>query len=656
MTRPITPEDLWNLSRVGQPEPGPDGSFAVVPVTRHDGDDGDALTRLYRIDLDGTTTALTGDAASSTSPVISPDGSRVAFLRPAGDAGKPQVHVMPLGGGEAECLTDLPLGAVGLRWLPDASALVAIVPLLRGHPSVDVTLQERDRRDEVGEEPVVTEDRVYRFWKKWLAGGEIHHVFRIDLEGDAVDLTAGFESVLGYEPTIDELAVRPDGTEVIFSALVALDADQHQTALFRVSIDGSDVRRVTDEPVAHERRPRFSPDGGRLLYGRQPEWDFYADRSRLMIRDLVTGDEQELIEGWDRNPTGWEFDGSGRIVLGADDDGRYRLFSMADGDAAPVAIDLPHSAHGARPAGERLWCRTESLAAPPEVAEVSTGLRTGFNDDLLGELELGAVADLTFEGADGEQIQTFVVYPPGFDSSRTWPLVHDIHGGPHGASGDTWHWRWNAQVFAAGGYVVATVNFHGSTGWGDRFTRSIRGAWGDKPSTDVLAATDYLIGLGFIDENRMAITGGSYGGYLVTWLTGITDRFAAAICHAGVNDLLGQWASDITAGREKSIGGVPWESMDDVMRWSPLARTHAMSTPTLVVHGELDYRVVVTQGLVLYGVLKHKGVPARLVYYPDEGHWIERRSNSLHWYGEFMAWLDRWIGEGSNQLPDRLAE
>jgi dipeptidyl aminopeptidase/acylaminoacyl peptidase len=188
------------------------------------------------------------------------------------------------------------------------------------------------------------------------------------------------------------------------------------------------------------------------------------------------------------------------------------------------------------------------------------------------------------------------------------------------------------------------VNFHGSDSFGDDFTRSIRGAWGDKPTVDIMAATDYLIGQGFIDEDRMAIAGGSYGGYLVSWIMGHTDRFACAVCHAGVTDLLGQWASDITAGREKAIGGTPWEDMDGVLKWSPLAHTVGMNTPTLVVHGELDYRVVVTQGLTLYGILKQKGVEARLVYYPDEGHWIEKPLNSIHWYGEFMGWLQRYIG------------
>jgi dipeptidyl aminopeptidase/acylaminoacyl peptidase len=191
---------------------------------------------------------------------------------------------------------------------------------------------------------------------------------------------------------------------------------------------------------------------------------------------------------------------------------------------------------------------------------------------------------------------------------------------------------------------VASVNFHGSSSWGQAFAESIRGAFGDLPTADVIAATDHLVGLGFIDESRMAIAGGSYGGYLAAWITGRTDRFRCSVVHAGVTDLVGQWASDLTAGREEAVGGVPWENLDAVEAWSPTANMADVTTPTLVIHGELDYRVVVTQGLLWYGMLKAKGVPARLVYFRDEGHWIEQRHNALLWWGEVLGWLTRWVG------------
>jgi dipeptidyl aminopeptidase/acylaminoacyl peptidase len=295
-----------------------------------------------------------------------------------------------------------------------------------------------------------------------------------------------------------------------------------------------------------------------------------------------------------------------------------------------------------------VWCHHTSLSQPEDVAIAADGAVrriTEFNATILAEIELGRVDEIRFPGGDGDEIQMFLIYPRDFDPKRQWPLVHDIHGGPHGVSGDMWHWRWNPHVFASPGYVVAAVNFHGSSSWGNEFAKSIHGTWGDLPTRDVEAATDHLVATGYIDPKRMAIAGGSYGGYLVSWLIGQTDRYAAAICHAGVTNLLGQWATDLTYGRHVSFGGHPWDpdGLANTHRWSPTDHSMEWRTPTLVVHGEQDYRVVITQGLELYGILRGKGVPARLVYYPDEGHWILKPQNSLHWYSEFLGWLERWL-------------
>lgn len=259
------------------------------------------------------------------------------------------------------------------------------------------------------------------------------------------------------------------------------------------------------------------------------------------------------------------------------------------------------------------------------------------------DLALGEVEELRFPGADGAEVQAFLVHPPvGVEGGSPPPLLHNVHGGPHGVVLDSWHWRWNVQVMAAAGFLVASVNFHGSSSWGQEFAASIHGAWGDRPAADVLGLTDLLVEEGRVDPRRMAVAGGSYGGYLVTWLTTLTERFAAAVCHAGVTDLLGQWASDLTYGRERSVGGVPWEDLEAVLRWSPAAHVAGVTTPTLVVHGARDERVVPSQGLLWYGLLKAKGVPTRLVWFPEQGHWVERRADALLWWEEVLGWVRRW--------------
>jgi dipeptidyl aminopeptidase/acylaminoacyl peptidase len=279
-------------------------------------------------------------------------------------------------------------------------------------------------------------------------------------------------------------------------------------------------------------------------------------------------------------------------------------------------------------------------------ATSGTGLErlTRFTEPVTAGFGVGEVRELRFEGAYGESVQMFVVLPPGYQEGRKYPLVQQIHGGPHAASGDTFHFRWSSHAFAAPGYVVALVNFQGSTSWGQDFAKRILGGWGDRPFQDVMRATDTLVQSGLVDEQRMAAAGGSYGGYMASWIEGHTDRFKCIVNHAGVYDTLSQYASDVTQGRAQSFGGEPWDGIEAIDRWNPARFATGFKTPMLVLHGERDFRVPVTQGLECYGVLKAKGVPARLVYFPDENHWVLKPRNSLLWYREVLGWLERFLG------------
>jgi dipeptidyl aminopeptidase/acylaminoacyl peptidase len=645
MARPITAEDLWSLKRVGQPEHVPGTTNVVVPVVAYR-EDAKAHSTIYSIDRAGRTQRLTSGDRSSTSPAPSPEGTRIAFLGSIGDE-PAQVYVMSLAGGEAFKVSDLPLGASSVTWMPDGDALIVSAPLLRGHPSVEATTDEQEARKDATR-PFATEDRIFRHWKKWLVDGRIDHLFRIDLgDESAHHLTPGLDRLMALEDVGESITVTPDGQWVIFTLDDYPDPWEHMRfSLHRVPTMGGDIERIPTGESVQQYRPRVSPDGSTLVYGVQYEHAYYADLVRIVSHHLPTGAEEVLTAAWDRSAGGWEFIDDDALVFHAEDEGRVRIFTLAMDGGSPIPQTSTGSNHGPRVGLDCYWHRHESMAAPAEIAVTCSGttaIVSTFNDAALAELALRPAKEVTFEGADGAQIQAFVVEPPDFHEAAMWPLLHNVHGGPHNGVMDNWHWRWNPQVMAAAGYVVISVNFHGSSSFGDAFTRSIRGSWGDRPAIDIEAATDHMLSLGTIDPDRIAIAGGSYGGYLVTWITTLTDRYAAAICHAGVTDLLGQYASDHTEGRDIAMGGTPWEDMDAVNRWSPMTHTHDVVTPTLVIHGELDYRVVITQGLTLYGLLKAKGVPTRLVYYSDEGHWIERRDNALHWWGEFLGWLDRFV-------------
>ena len=653
--RPLTAEDLWKVARVGGPVPTPDGRV-VVPVTTYDLETNKGKTRLWLVPGEGgEPRPLTSEEHASTEPAVSPDGRWISFLRTRGEE-KPQLHIMPLDGGEAERLTDLPLGVVDPRWFPDGTKVAFISMLLEEAPTPEGTkgLLEKRAKDPV--KAHVTEDRVYRYWDRWLTEGEKPHIFVLDLATrrmtDATPQGTGWFDLMDPCGQYD---ISPDGTEIAFAANSSRPPHQLlRWAIYTAPASGKGpVTCLTPEGTPPKSadfwRPRYSPDGKSIYYGMQRDPYFYADKVRIVRHDRASKTHTVLTEDWDRSPAAWELAKDGTVILEAEDRGRVLLFAMPAGGGTPNPLTEQGTVSGLKIGRDgRVYFTLQTISAAPEATSIRLDgkeLRklTGFNDALLSEVALGEVREIEFAGADGNRVQMFVVLPPGFDPKRKWPLVHVIHGGPHGIAGDNFHFRWNPQAFAAPGYVVACVNFHGSTSWGQDFAAVIQGGHGDKPYTDIMRATDFLLETGYIDEKRMAATGGSYGGYLVCWIAGQTGRFACLINHAGVFDLIAEYASDITQGRHQAYGGEPWDRLDAIDRWNPARFARGFTTPMLVIHGERDYRVPHTQALAVYNIYKAKGVDARLLFFPDENHWVLKPRNSLVWNREVHAWLKRYL-------------
>ena len=651
--RPITAEDLWKLVRVGSLAPAPSG--IVVAVTAYDMEQNRGRSRLWLVPREGEPHALTSDEASSTDPAVSPDGRKIAFARCRGEE-RPQLHVLSLDGGEAEQLTDMPLGIFDPRWLPDGKRIAFGALLYSDAPTPEGTKDLAERRAKDPVKVHVTEDRLYRFWDRWLTGGEVPHLFVLDLETRSLaDLTPAGAGWFDFMEPGGQYDIAPDGSEIVFVANSS-ESPHHlrRWAVFTAPTSGKGPVRCltpvgTPPNSSDAHRPRYTPDGRGIVYGVQRDPYFYADRVRLMRYDRAAGTHTAMTESWDRSPTAWEFLPDGTLVIEAEDRGRTSLFTWKSGDAEPRLIRQGGTI-GSLEIGRdgRLYFTLQTLSTPAEAASClpdgsDLRMHTSFNAPLLSEIAMGEVREMVFEGAGGDPVQMYVVLPPGFDPKKQYPLVHVIHGGPHAIAGDNFHYRWNPQVFAAPGYVVATVNFHGSTSWGQEFAACIQGGHGDKPLIDIERATDALLETGFIDAKRMAATGGSYGGYMVCWIAGNSDRYRCLVNHAGVFDLLAEYASDVTQGRHQAYGGEPWNNLDAIDRWNPARFAKGFSSPMLVIHGERDYRVPHTQALAVYNVYKAKGLDARLVFFPDENHWILKPKNSLVWNQDVHRWLAKYL-------------
>jgi dipeptidyl aminopeptidase/acylaminoacyl peptidase len=660
LARPLTPEDLWAMDRAADPAVSPDGSQVVFTVTRYSVDENKGDSDLWLVPADGSAPPrrLTWNPGTDSSAAWSPDGKSLAFISKRGDA-PPQIYLLNLAGGEAQPVTKLPVGAQKPRWLADGKRIAFLASTwsdLNGDWTAVQKRLDEQKGDKV--QARISDTRLLRFWDEYRTDGRVNHVFTVDLASREVkDLTPGLRRSMAYLSPDDSWDIAPDGSEVAYS--VNVTEAPYQTLNFDVFVQAAgqtaEARNITADNPATDGGPRYSPDGRWIVYGRTRRPDVDPDFVRLARYDRQSREIRFLATDWDAQPDGWIFTPDGKTLLfSAQEKGRSHLYALpVDGQpAAPRLLARGGTIGGVDAGGSRIVFLRQSLQSPADLFAVTLdGLEgseprrlTSLNAERLAGVELGTVGEATFEGAGGDQVHMFLVYPPGFDPKKKWPLLHVLHGGPYGASMDDFHYRWNAALFASRGYVVAMVNFHGSTGYGQAFEESILGDHGGKPFEDVMKATDWLVAQGYIDPAKMAAAGSSYGGYLVNWILGHTDRFAALVTHAGVFDLMAQFASDDTYGRPNNYGSAPWTDPEKLASSSPSYFAKNFKTPTLILHGERDYRVPVTQGINLFGVLQGKGVPARIVIFPDENHWVLKPQAALLWWKEVFGWLNRYLG------------
>ena len=653
--RPFTASTMMQLQRLADPQISPDGKWVAFTVQSVDVAANSKPMQIWIVPLDGgAPRQITRDGTANQRARWSPDSKRIAYV--SDRSGSSQIWLMDPDGGNATQVTNVSTEADGVLFSPDGKNLLftsEVYPECGADDGCNKKLLDAERASKV--KARIYTALLYRHWTHWQGKTRSHLLVAPVTGGAARDLTPGDRDVPPFSlGGPDDYAVSPDGKEVCYSMNAdPVPATSTNSDLFAVSIAGGQAVRITTTPGG-DSSPQYSPDGKYLAWRAQFRAGYESDRWRLMVLERATGNVTNLTENLDRwvNSFTWSPD-SRALFFTVEDRGRQgidmvpvtggelRVVAHADG----VLDDMQLTRDG-----KTMVYTQHSAVAPVEIYRASSAggqpaALAHLNDGVLNASQLTPPEEVLVDTDDGTQIHTFVVKPYGFQPGRKYPVVLLIHGGPQGFWGHEWSYRWNPQVFAAAGYVAVMPNPRGSTGYGQKFIDGVNQDWGGKPFDDIMAVADYVVSrMPYADASRMVAAGASYGGYMIDWILGHTQRFKALVTHDGVYDMTAEFgATEELWFPLWEMGGTPWDKPDEYQKWSPSSYAKEFHTPTLVVHGELDFRVPYEQGLELYTALQMQKVPSRLLVFPDEGHWVLKPQNSLLWYRTVLDWLDSWV-------------
>jgi len=652
----ITFDDFIAMHRIAEAELSPDGKWVAYTVATPDMDANRNTTNIWMAPVAGGDAVQLTRTGKDSSPKWSPDGRTIAFL--SARSGDSQVYLLPLEGGEAHPISKLSTGADIVKWSPDGKTILFTSSVF---PDCKDDACNKKRDEENQKNPVkahVAEHLLYRHWTHWNEGKHSHvFVIASDGGGEAKDLTAGANYDVPPDQRGEDADINfsPDSKEICFTAVTdKVEAISTNGDLFVVPVSGGEPKRITTQP-GFDGNPVYSPDGKYIAYRAQLTAGYEADRWRVMLYDRATGKSENLTEpSFDRSAESLAWSPESTIYFIAENETLRPVYSMVPkaGAAPKKIVDGFNSGMSLSHDGKTLLLTRTSLTQPAEIfvaASDGSGLKpvTHANDTLLANLEMNAPEKFWYDGAEGTKVQAMLIRPPKFDATKKYPVLVLLHGGPQTMWGDSWGYRWNAQLFSAAGYVTLMINRRGSTGYGQKFTDEITNDWGGKAYVDVMKGVDAALAkYSFLDGTKMAAAGGSYGGYMVNWIATHTDRFKALVSHAGIYDKVSMYATEELWFEEHDMQGTPWSNPESYRKWAPMTTAAALGkfkTPTLVIAGERDYRVPYTQSLEFFSALQRQDVPSKLVVFPDEGHWVLKPQNSKFWYKTFLDWVDRHI-------------
>lgn len=663
---PFTVHDLLAMLRIGDPQVSPDGAQVVFTVRETDLAANKGRTDLWLASTDGKTPArpLTRSEAAEANPRWCARTGEIHFLSTR--SGSSQIWTIDPRGGEATQWTHLPLDVDAFVPAPALGGLLLAMQVYPGL-SPDQTVARDAEKAADPRTGRAYDELLFRHWDTW-EDGKRSHLFVLKHDGTLTDLLPGLDVDVPTAPWggLEEVQVAPDGREVLFTAKILPGSEAAWSTdfdLYAVRTDGSGTLRcLTEDNQAWDTTPLFSPDGKTLAWLAMDRPGFEADRYHVELRDWPSFANPRRLEldfdGFTLSPQSLLWDAKGAtLYVTAGYLGQNAIFALDVRRGASRLVVRDGSNSAVAWAGGRLLYAKNHLRSPVELYTAKDSGQderrlTRLNDDLLAACRLGEPEQFTFAGWNGETVYAYVVKPYDWTpaaaaAGRTWPIAFLVHGGPQGSFGNDFHYRWNPQTYVGGGFCTVAIDFHGSTGYGQEFCDAIRDHWGDRPLEDLEKGLDAaLVRYPWLDGSRVVAAGASYGGYMINWMHGqpFGKRFRAFVCHDGnLDEQMAYFDTEELWFPEWEHGGTPWENPAGYDAHNPIDHVANWSVPTLVVHGALDYRVVDTQGLSTFTALRRQGVPARLLYFPDENHWVLKPHNSIQWHEEVMAWLTRWI-------------
>jgi dipeptidyl aminopeptidase/acylaminoacyl peptidase len=676
--RPIKVDDLFRFQRIADPRIGPDGTLVAYVVTTVDLEKNQTSSSIWLAPTGaGSPRPLTVTTKKDKHPRWSPDGKQILFE--SNRSGDNQLWVIDMDGGEARQVTNIATGAATGIWSPDGKWIAfvsAVYPEFSEKPYAESNELNKKRKEEAEKNPVkakVFKRLFFRHWDEYVEDKR-QHLFVAPAPLAASQSTAKPQAVNELEPRDvtpgdrdayptsttfsvgDDFTFSPDSKYLVYTAVPERDeAWSTNFDVCRVPVTGGKVECLTTDNKAADGAPRFSPDGKLLAYRAQKRPGFEADRWEIVVTDAdaktaprsLTADFDAAAENFIWAPD------SATIYFTAERQGAKPIMavSVKEGKVRKLVDGHTHGDLSISRDGKTL---AFSRAAMHQPAEVFAGPPDGpacnlsqANSKILAELDLPRPESVTVTGAGGTPMQMWILKPPCFDPHKKWPLAYLVHGGPQGAWDDAWSFRWNPEVWAAQGYVVALPNPRGSTGFGQKYVDEISGDWGGKCYEDLMAGVAHLEKLPYIDGERMVAAGASFGGYMINWFQGHTTKFKTLISHCGVYNFDSMYATTEELWFDEwEHGGPPWEDRASYEKFSPHRFAKNFKTPMLIVHNDLDFRVPVSEGLQLFTTLQRLRVPSKLINFPDEGHWVQKPANSAYWHKEVFAWLTKYVPPG----------